>query len=70
MTMIVPVPGISVDMFPSMLAKQYVRIGIFEDGKLHNLEGRMVKCAYSWNHERGENRLVGSFESGAPDVAG
>lgn len=70
MTMVVPVPGISITALPDMLAKRYVTIGIYEDGKLHNLEGRITKMAYSWNHEKGENRVVGSFEAGKPDLAG
>lgn len=70
MTLVVPVPGISITMLGDMLNKSYVKVGVFEDNKLHNLEGRFVKLAYSWNHEKGENRLVGSFEAGAPDLAG
>jgi hypothetical protein len=70
MTLIVPVPGLSIPMLADMLRKAYVKIGLFEDAKLHNLEGRITKISYSWNHEKGENRCVGSFESGAPDLAG
>lgn len=70
MTMIVPVPGLSIPILKNMIDKKYVKVGLFEDGKLHNLEGRVTKLSYSFNYERGENRLVGSFESGAPDLAG
>ena len=70
MTLIVPVPGLSIPLLADMLRKAYVKIGLFEDAKLHNLEGRVTKISYSWNFEKGENRCVGSFESGAPDLAG
>lgn len=70
MTLVVPVPGISITILADMLNKAYVKIGVFADNKLHNLEGRFTKLAYSMNHEKGESRLVGTFESGAPDLAG
>jgi hypothetical protein len=69
MTLVVPVPGLSVTMLPDMLAKKNVKLGLFTDGKFHTLEGRIVKMAYAWNHERGEMRCTGSFEAGEPALA-
>lgn len=68
MTLVVPADGLSVEMLPKMLAKRYVKIGLLTDGHFHAMEGRIVKMAYAWNHDKGEMRCTGSFESGAPDL--
>lgn len=69
MTLVVPAAGLSIEALPAMLAKRYVKIGLFTDGKFHSMEGRIVKMSYTWNHDKGEMRCTGSFESGAPDLA-
>lgn len=69
MTMVVPVEGLSITALPDMLAKKYVKIGVFTDGHMHLMEGRIVKMSYTWNYEKGEMRCTGHFESGQPQLA-
>lgn len=68
MTLVVPVGGVTPTMLVDMLNKQYVKIGLVEDGKSHRLEGRIVTIRYQWDHKQGQNRLTGTFESGEPEV--
>jgi hypothetical protein len=68
--MIVPVPGVSVTILSDMLAKKYVSIGIFADGKSHQMDMRILKAKYDWDSQSGHALGAFSFGGGAPDVTG
>lgn len=68
--MIVPVPGVSVTILSDMLAKKYVSIGIFADGKSHQMDMRILKAKYDWDSQSGHALGAFSFGGGAPDITG
>src|SRR6267142_5422969 len=67
-TLVVPVAVTEARMMPDMLLKKQVVIGIFTDGAYHSISGRFIKMSYTWNWEKGENRLTGHFEGGEPKL--
>ena len=68
--LIVPVPGVGVTIIGDMLAKKYVSIGIYADGKSHQMVMRILKAKYDWDSQSGHALGAFSFGGGKPDLAG
>lgn len=67
---IVPVKGLGVTILADMLAKKYVSVGIFADGKSHQMDMRITHAGYSWDSKSGKATGKFTFEGGAPDLTG
>lgn len=67
---IVPVKGLGVTILADMLAKKYVQVGIFADGKSQQLQMRVTHASYSWDSKTGKASGKFSFEGGSPDLVG
>ena len=67
---IIPVKGMTTRIVDVMLKKQYCQVGIFADGKIHQIDCRVTHGNYSSDAKTGRAMGKFSFEGGAPDVTG
>lgn len=68
--LIVPVAGVSVTIVSDMLLKKYVSMGMFADGKSHQMTMRILKAKYDWDSQSGHALGAFSFGGGKPDLTG
>lgn len=68
--LIVPVAGVSVTIVSDMLFKKYVSMGMFADGKSHQMTMRILKAKYDWDSQSGHALGAFSFGGGKPDLTG
>ncbi len=67
---IIPVKGMGVTIVSDMLAKKYVSVGIFVDGKSHQMDMRITHASFTWDSKSGKAMGKFKFGGGSPDVVG
>jgi hypothetical protein len=67
---IVPVKGMQVTVDTFLVNKTYVTVGIFQNGKFHQVDMRVVSNSYKWDFKNGQNQCDISFEGGQPEITG
>lgn len=67
---IIPVRGVGITVDDMLLNKRYVTVGIPYNGKIHQIDMRIVNSEASWDFKTGAVTGDLQFEGGAPEVTG
>ena len=67
---IVPVKGMQTAVDDALVNKRYVSMSILMNGKIHQIDMRLVNGNYKWDFKSGSCAGSFSFEGGAPEITG